>query len=227
MTTEERTEACILVEGEGSPRPVGTIVCVGRNFADHAREMGATPPAEPILFLKPATALLGPGAALRLPDWSQEVHHELELVVLLAAALRDAAPEEAARAIEAYGVGLDLTARDLQNQAKKAGHPWAVAKGWPGSAPVSVFRSAVKVGDPGTLAMRLAVNGETRQSDTTASMLRTVPQLLAYASSRFHLRRGDLLFTGTPAGVGLLRPGDRVEAEIERVGRLELLVAGG
>jgi 2-keto-4-pentenoate hydratase/2-oxohepta-3-ene-1,7-dioic acid hydratase in catechol pathway len=204
---------------------VGTIICVGRNYADHAREMGVELPSEPILFLKPASALLPGGGTLVLPSWSREVHYEVELVVLLGAALRDATPAEAAKAFLAYGVGLDLTARDVQARAKAAGHPWAVSKGWPGSAPVSPFRPADQVGNPAALSLRLTVNGTVRQEDTTASMIRPVPDLLAFASTRFRLQAGDLLFTGTPAGVGPLAPGDRVVAEIDRVGRLEVQVS--
>jgi 2-keto-4-pentenoate hydratase/2-oxohepta-3-ene-1,7-dioic acid hydratase in catechol pathway len=219
-------EPSVTIIGVPAPRRVGTIVCVGRNYADHAREMGERAPDEPILFLKPPTALLSGEERLRLPRWSQDVHHELELVVLVGADLQDASEDQAEGAVEAYAVGLDLTARDVQARAKQAGHPWAVAKGWPGSAPVSSFRLRGEVGEATGLAMRLLVNDTIRQEDTTASMLWPVPRLLAYASSRFRLLPGDLLFTGTPSGVGPLRGGDRVRAEIERIGRLELSVAG-
>jgi 2-keto-4-pentenoate hydratase/2-oxohepta-3-ene-1,7-dioic acid hydratase in catechol pathway len=217
----------ITVLGETAPRRAGTLVCVGRNYAEHAREMGSAPPAEPLLFLKPPSALLPGGGELRLPAWSEEVHHEVELVALLGEPLRDADPERARRAVAGYAVGLDLTARDVQARAKEKGHPWAVAKGWPGSAPVSPFRPPGQVGEPGGLAIRLRVNGRIRQEDSTASMIWPVARLLAFASSRFALEAGDLLFTGTPAGVGALRPGDRVEAEVERVGRLDLRILAG
>jgi 2-keto-4-pentenoate hydratase/2-oxohepta-3-ene-1,7-dioic acid hydratase in catechol pathway len=214
-----------MTDGSPSPRS-GVLVCVGRNYADHAREMGAVPPAEPLLFLKPPSALLPGGGELRLPTWSREVHHEVELVALLGEDLRDADPERAAAAVAAYAVGLDLTARDVQARAKEKGHPWSVAKGWPGSAPVSAFRPAGEIEDSERIALRLEVNGEARQEDTTASMLWPVPRLLSFASSRLALEAGDLLFTGTPAGVGPLRPGDRVVAEAAGVGRLELSVRG-
>lgn len=214
----------IEITGRSAPLRTGVLICVGRNYADHAREMGAVPPAEPILFLKPPSALLPGGGELRLPGWSEEVHHEVELVVLLGRDLRDADEKRAREAVAAYAVGLDLTARDVQARAKEKGHPWSVAKGWPGSAPVSTFRPAEEVENPGSIALRLSVNGERRQEDSTASMLWPVSRLLAFASTRLALEAGDLLFTGTPAGVGPLRPGDRVVAEAEGVGRLDLRI---
>lgn len=195
----------------GATRPVGKIVCVGRNYEAHAAEMGAERPSEPMLFLKPSTALLPGGGVVRLPPWSDEVHHELELVVRMGERLQAATVEEAGRAVDAWGVGLDLTARDVQSRAKQAGHPWAVAKGWDGSAPVSDLLPAAEV-DLGAVPLRLTVGGSVRQEGSTAAMLWPVAELVAFASSRFTLEPGDLVFTGTPEGVGPLRSGDRLEA---------------
>ena len=202
---------------DGRRLPVGKIVCVGRNYADHVAEMAAERPRRPVLFLKPSTALLAPGAPIRLPALSHEIHHEVELVAVVGRRARNVAASEALTRIHGYAVGLDLTARDLQREAKRRGEPWAVAKGFDGSAPVSRARAADEVGDPGALALVLRVNGAVRQSATTASMLFPVAELVAYASSIFTLEPGDLLFTGTPAGVGPIAPGDLLEAELTGV----------
>ncbi len=189
--------------------PVGKIVAVGRNYADHAREMGhAAGDAEPILFLKPASALVPGGGAIELPRFSAEVHHEVELVVRIGRDGRSLDRTQAAAAIDAIAVGLDLTARDLQRRAKAAGDPWAVAKGFDQSAPLSPL---VALDDPArlaALALELQVNGARRQHGCTARLLTPVVELVQFVSSRFRLEAGDLLFTGTPSGVGPLHRGD-------------------
>lgn len=194
--------------------PVGKIVAVGRNYADHAREMGGAPADPPVLFLKPPSALVAGGGAIALPSFSREVHHEVELVVRIGSGGARLAPAAAARAVDACAVGIDLTARDLQGEAKRRGEPWAVAKGFDGSAPVSSF---VPVDDPAELAaweLALAVNGVARQRGAIAQMTLPLPALVAFVSSRFRLVAGDLIFTGTPAGVGAVRAGDAVVATL-------------
>ena len=190
----------------------GKIVCVGRNYAAHALEMGADRPQEPLLFLKPSTALLAGGGGVTLPQWSDEVHHEVELVVRIGSHCKDVDESDAARCIDAWGVGIDFTARDVQERAKESGHPWAVAKGFDGSAPVSELLPMAALDDLSGLELELQVGGESRQRGSTASMLWGVPELLAFASSRFTLEPGDLLFTGTPEGVGPVESGDRIVA---------------
>lgn len=199
--------------------PVGKVVAVGRNFVDHAKEMGhAARDAEPLLFLKPASALRPDGGAIVLPRHSKKVHHEVELVVRIGRELRAGDEAEAAAAIDAIAVGLDLTARDLQEAAKQRGDPWAVAKGFDDSAPLSRL---VPLDDPlqlRALELSLTVNGELRQRGTTRDLVTPVVPLVAFVSHRFRLEAGDLLFCGTPAGVGPLVVGDRARAELRAEG---------
>ncbi|PKL80367.1 MAG: hypothetical protein CVV27_00510 [Candidatus Melainabacteria bacterium HGW-Melainabacteria-1] len=187
--------------------------------------MKSARPQEPVVFLKPASSLLNSPCQLIYPALSQQLHHEVEVVVALGHDLRFASATEAAAGILGYGIGLDLTLRDRQAEAKAAGRPWAVAKGFAGSAPVSAFVPAAHIPDPNTLDFRLLVNGEERQLGNTRDMLFSIPELIVYLSSVFQLRRGDLIFTGTPAGVGPLMRGDRAEAWLsDRVSlKLELI----
>jgi acylpyruvate hydrolase len=176
--------------------PLGTIWCVGRNYAEHAKELGNAVPSAPVIFLKPASSVLLSGGTLRLPPDSRRVDHEVELVIARAAdgSLRAA-------------VGVDFTARDIQEALKKSGLPWTLAKGRPGFAALGPFVPAKL---PATLA--LSVNGASRQAGSTADMIFPVPKLLAYLDANFGLRPGDIVFTGTPSGVGPVAAGDRVEA---------------
>lgn len=206
----------------GRELPVGKIVCVGRNYAEHAREMGVAPPdrsstgcpSEPVLFLKPSTALLVEPTHIYLPSFSTEVHHEVELVVRVGRLLCRASPQEAAAAVDAVALGLDLTARDLQAQAKKAGLPWAVAKGFDGAAPLSALVPVDGADALASASFTLEVNGVMRQAGACAEMLWPLPQLIAHISARFTLEPGDLVFSGTPAGVAALRAGDQVRGTL-------------
>lgn len=197
---------------------VGKILCVGQNYAKHIEEMKAARPDKPMLFFKPSTALVPPGKSIELPRFSSEVHHEVELVVVIGQTMHRIEADQALDHVAGYAVGLDLTARDWQREAKKQGLPWAVAKGFDGSAPVSELAPADEVGDPSDLAIELRVRGELRQSARTSDMLFQVPEILSYASTFFTLEPGDLVFTGTPSGVGPISRGDVLEAQIERVG---------
>jgi uncharacterized protein (TIGR00369 family) len=205
--------------------PVSKIVCVGRNYAEHAAEMGAATDQPPVLFLKPPSALTH-DRTVRIPTTFGQVHHEVELVVLIGKRGTKIARDNALDHVLGYGVGLDLTLRDLQSEAKKKGDPWTLAKGFDGSAPISSFVPRDAVGDGHDLAIELEVNRARRQHSTTSLMMQDVSQLVSYASSWMTLERGDLIFTGTPAGVGALKPGDRVSAKIEKVGTLELTIEG-
>lgn len=200
------------------------IVCVGRAYAAHAAEMGAERLTEPLLFLKPPSALLAPGDPIVLPAFSAAVHHEVEMVLRIGRRLRAASAEEAQEAgvVDAVAVGLDLTARDLQSRAKERGHPWAVAKGFDGAAPLGSWAPLRDLRDLQELDLELRVNGEVRQSGNTRDLLWSPAETLAFISSRFTLEAGDLVFTGTPEGVGPLVAGDRVEA---RLGALSTLAA--
>ena len=214
------------VLGSDDRFPVRRIFCIGRNFADHAREMGATVDREqPMFFCKPADAVVTDGADVPYPSATAEVHHEVEMVVALAGGGRDLTPDLARTLVFGYGVGLDLTRRDLQAQAKAKGHPWDVAKAFDHSAPVSALRPA-EHGRPGPQTrLSLEVNDVLRQQATLADMIHDVPAIIAALSRLFELKPGDLLFTGTPAGVAALHRGDRFRAELEGIAVLDGRIA--
>jgi len=204
---------------------VPTIYCVGLNYLEHAQEMQSPRPAEPVIFLKPASSILHGGGQIRLPAFAQEIHHEVELVVAVAEACGPVSPEQAAKLILGYGIGLDMTLRDVQARAKAAGKPWAVAKGFATSAPLSELVPAAHVASPETLTFQLLVNGERRQAGALKDLLFSVPALIAYLSGIFDLQRGDLIYTGTPAGVGPVYAGDVLEAELDGYTSLTVSVA--
>jgi uncharacterized protein (TIGR00369 family) len=217
----------VVVQGTGERLRVGKILAVGRNYAEHNVEMGGTAATPPVLFLKPPSALVQDGGSVVLPVGMGQVHHEVELVVVIGRRGRAIPESEAMDHILGYAVGLDLTLRDLQNEAKKKGDPWDLAKGFDGSAPVShvVLRDAA--GDPGDLALTLDVNGTRRQSGTTKQMQHKIPALVALASRFITLDRGDLLFTGTPSGVGPIVAGDRLEARLGDLVQMAVTVEPG
>ncbi|WP_031523524.1 fumarylacetoacetate hydrolase family protein [Siccibacter colletis] len=191
--------------------PVSKVVCVGSNYAKHIQEMGSATPEEPVLFIKPETALCDLHQPLSLPQGLGSVHHEVELAVLIGATLRQATEEHVSQAIAGYGVALDLTLRDLQGALKKAGRPWEKAKGFDNSCPISGFIPAAAFdGDPQNATLALSVNGETRQQGSTAEMIHKIVPLIAYMSRFFTLRAGDVILTGTPEGVGPLASGDEL-----------------
>ncbi len=209
----------------GGTFPVRRIFCVGRNFADHAREMGAAAPAsktergQPVFFHKPADALVTGNADVPYPPGTQDLHHEVELVAALG---QDAPPGELdpARAqalVVAYGVGLDLTRRDLQGAAKAKGLPWDTGKGFDHSAPISDLVPVADVGDLAALTLTLAVNDQVRQHGALSDLIWDVPEILHELSRLYALKAGDLVFMGTPAGVGPLVAGDRFAASLDGV----------
>lgn len=202
------------------PIPVGKIVCVARNYAEHARELGNPVPERAVLFIKPASSILASGGSVIIPPYARDCHHEIELAVLIGRAARGVAAADALDHVAGYGVALDLTLRDVQSELKAKGLPWEIAKAFDTSCPLSDFIPAAQIPDPQQLRLKLTVNGELRQDGRSADMLRPVAQLLSEASGYFTLEDGDILLTGTPAGVGPLRCGDRVEAVIDGVGRL-------
>jgi fumarylpyruvate hydrolase len=212
----------------GSDRrfPIRRVFCIGRNYAEHAREMGAAvDKSAPMFFCKPADAVVSDGADVPYPQATGDLHHEVEMVEALGDGGHDLTPEQAAALVWGYAVGLDLTRRDLQAQAKAKGHPWDVAKAFDHSAPVSALRPAAEVRvDAGTV-LRLSVNGELRQQATLGEMVHGVPQIIAALSTLFELKAGDLIFTGTPAGVAALQRGDRFHAELVGVAELDGQVA--
>lgn len=200
------------------------IICVGRNYAAHAAEMAAPKPAEPVIFLKPDTALLRNNAPFYLPDFSQAVHHEIEVVFRVSKPGKYIAPEHTFRHLDAVGLGIDFTARDLQTRLKEQRLPWDIAKGFNGSAPVSAFLPLTEFPDIAALHFELHINGERRQYGTTADWLFPLPEVVAYASQFFTFNTGDLLFTGTPEGVGPVRLGDRLVGILEGKKLLDFVV---
>lgn len=207
--------------GHGERFPVRRIFCIGRNYADHAREMGASVDrSQPVFFSKPADAVVTDGADVPYPSATTSLHHEVEMVVALAAGGRDIAVRDAAMLVFGHGVGLDLTRRDLQAIAKARGMPWDTAKGFDHSAPVSALR-AVADGQPAAdNVLSLHVNGQLRQSTRLDAMLWSVPEIIAELSRLFELQAGDLIFTGTPAGVAELQHGDHFHAELTGIAEL-------
>ncbi|MDB5032847.1 MAG: isomerase/hydrolase [Chlorobi bacterium] len=203
---------------------VGKMLCLGKNYEKHAREMGGDVPADPVIFMKPATALLRGGGMVMIPTVSHELHHEVELVVVIDRAGKDIPEDEAMSYVLGYAVGLDMTLRDLQSSAKKRGEPWAVAKGFDTSAPISEVLPRDHVADPHALTLNLKVNGETRQHGSTGDMILKIPAIISYLSRIFTLERGDCIFTGTPEGVGQVVAGDRLAAELEGLVAVEVTV---
>ena len=195
-----------------APVPVGKLLCIGRNYADHAAEMNREAPDEPMVFLKPTSALIRTGGTVELPPQSQEIHHEVELVAVIGKEGKNISRDEVLDHVAAYAVGLDMTARDLQATAKEQRHPWSVAKGFDTFAPLGPLTSAAAVEDPQDLRIRLSVNGEVRQNASTRRLLFPVGELVQYCSQIFTLSPGDLLYTGTPSGVGPVADGDELEA---------------
>ena len=214
------------VEGRAERFPVRRVICIGRNYGAHVREMGGDPKADPpIFFAKFADTLVPPGASgdsgeVRYPGATSNLHHEIELVVALKGGGTDLSAEAATALIWGYGVGVDLTRRDLQSKAKDAGGPWEVGKSFEQCAPIGFLRPADQVGDLSHAAISLSVNGDTKQSASLADMIWSVPEVIAAASRLWSLGAGDLIFTGTPEGVGPLVRGDRVEGSVEGVGSI-------
>ena len=214
--------AAIPVSATDMRFPVHRIYCIGRNYADHAREMGSEVNREqPIFFSKPADAIVIDNGDVPYPPATRDLHHEVEMVVALATGGRDIAVAHALEHVYAYGVGLDLTRRDLQAAAKSKGNPWDVAKGFDCSAPVSNLRRASEIGHPQQLRLSLSVNGEVRQQTNISEMLFSVAEIIHELSKLYDLQAGDLIFSGTPAGVAALVKGDRFRAELEGVAVLE------
>lgn len=202
--------------------PVHRVYCVGRNYAEHAAEMGASiDRGRPVFFSKPADALVTDGADAIYPSGTELLHHEVELVVALHAGGRPTDPVAALDLVYGYAVGNDLTRRDLQHQCKAKGLPWDIAKGFDHSAPISAIRPLQDRTHPTQGAIELKVNGSLRQRADLREMVWSVGDILVELGRLYVLAPGDLIFMGTPAGVGSLHPGDRVEAHIEGVGTLQ------
>jgi len=214
--------ASLPVAGSTLRFPVRRIYCIGRNYADHAKEMGATADrSQPVFFMKPADAIVTDGADVPYPSATSDLHHEVEMIVGLASGGRDIPVDRALEHVYGYGVGLDLTRRDLQAIAKTKSLPWDSSKGFDASAPVSALRRVDEVRHPRAARLTLSVNGTLRQRTDIADMVFSVAEILHELSKLWELRAGDLVFTGTPAGVAALARGDRFRAELEGIAALD------
>lgn len=193
---------------------VNSIFCIGRNYAEHARELKNVVPEQPMVFLKPVSAIIFDGGSIVIPKQSKEVHHEVELVVAIGKTGKQIPESQALGYIEGYGIGIDVTARDIQQVAKEKSHPWSVAKGFDTFAPLSRFVERSAIDDPQQLDLQIVVNGEIRQHGNTRDMIFPVKTLISYLSTIFTLNPGDLIFTGTPEGVSPITSGDRIKATL-------------
>ncbi|WP_192877791.1 fumarylacetoacetate hydrolase family protein [Paracoccus sp. SY] len=215
----------IPVAGSDKLFPVRRIYCVGRNFADHAIEMGHDPDKEPpFFFQKNPDSIVPPGKDFPYPTETSDVHHEIELVVALKSGGTDIPLDKALDCVFGYGVGLDMTRRDLQGQAKKMGRPWETGKSFEASAPCSAIHPVSEVGHPTQGAIRVEVNGEPRQEGDLNQMIWKVPEMISYLSRLFELRPGDVIFAGTPAGVGAVVRGDVMTGHVEGVDSITVKV---
>jgi fumarylpyruvate hydrolase len=223
---EPPSQPSVAITDSAARFPVRRIFCVGRNYADHVREMGSDPKSEPpVFFTKPADAVVESGTSIPYPQNTSNFHHEVELVLALGMGGVEIAEASALDCVWGYAVGVDLTRRDRQAEAKQAGGPWDAAKGFDHSAPLGALTPAGAVGHPSTGAIRLAVNDAVRQDDDIAQMIWSVPEIIAALSRTWELKAGDLIFTGTPKGVGPLQPGDTVRAEIAGLAPLTFQIA--
>jgi len=200
--------------GDPCDLPVGKVICVGRNYAAHAKELNNPVPSEPMLFIKSANALAHLEASLTIPHGRGSCHFETEMALLIGSRLSDAPADTTIAAIQGVGVALDLTLRDEQSRLKEKGHPWEVAKSFDGACPVSAFVPYYGRADLGTVGIRMVQNGELRQGGSTSDMITPVAELLSFMSQRFTLMPGDIVLTGTPEGVGPLLSGDKLAVEL-------------
>lgn len=197
------------------------IICIGRNYAEHAKELNSEIPSEPVFFLKPDTALIKDNQPFYYPDFSKEIHHEVELVIKISKVGKNIQSQFANKYYEEIGIGIDFTARDLQAECKKKGLPWERAKAFDGSAPIGKFIDKKQFTDEKKISFSLTLNGNTVQKGNTKDLLFSFDKIIAYVSKYFTLKTGDLIYTGTPEGVGPVAIGDKLEAYIENQKLLE------
>ncbi len=213
------------IAGTAQEYTIGKILCIGRNYVDHIHELGNELPTAPVIFMKPSSSVIFEGEQIVIPAYSKECHHEAELAVLIGKVGKNISLGNALGHVAGYGVAIDLTLRDVQAELKKKGMPWDIAKGFDTACPLSEFAPAGKVAEPQQLQIRLSVNGNLRQDGSTGLMIHSVPQIISHLSTIFTLEPGDIILTGTPAGVGPIVSGDRLIAEIREVARIEVTVA--
>jgi fumarylpyruvate hydrolase len=220
--------AAVPVAGSAALFPVHRIYCVGRNYVEHAKEMGGTGREAPFFFMKPADAVLpvahGTVGELPYPAMTNDLHHEIELVVAIGKPGQNIAAADALQHVWGYAVGLDMTRRDLQAEAKKLGRPWCTAKGFDHSAPIGPIHPVTEVGTIGQRAIHLNVNGTARQKSTLDKLIWNIAETIEHLSKYYMLKPGDLIFTGTPEGVAAVRKGDLLEGAIDGLGELRVKV---
>jgi len=204
--------------------PVGKIVCIGRNYSEHIKELGNATPDQPVIFIKPSSSILPDGGTVIIPEYSNDCHHEVELALIIGKTGKNISAEAAMAHVAGFGVAIDLTLRDTQSQQKEKGLPWEIAKGFDTACPLSDFVPTEQISDPHNLQLTLIVNDDIRQDGNTALMMRKIPQIIEEMSSIFTLEAGDVILTGTPAGVSRIQSGDVMVAEIEQVGRIKVNV---
>ncbi len=206
--------------------PVGRIFCVGRNYAEHAREMGHDPDREPpFFFMKAPSSIVQSGSTIEYPVATKDVHHEIEMVVAIGKGGKAIPVEKALDHVWGYAVGLDMTRRDIQGEAKKMGRPWEMGKSFDQSAPCSALRPATEIGHPAKGAIWVKVNGQIKQQGDLSQQIWSVPEQIAYLSGLVTLQPGDLIFSGTPSGVGPISKGDKLEGHVDGVGDLVITYA--
>lgn len=199
---------------------IGKLVCVGRNYAEHAQELGNEIPEFPLVFIKPSSAVIFDDEEIVIPKFSNEVHHEAELLLLIGKKIKNATIEESEDAVIAFGVGLDMTARDVQDQLKKKGHPWTISKCFDTSAVLSEFVSKENYNLIGNEVITLKVNGEIKQNSSIDKMIFNWKEIVKFISHEMTLEEGDIIFTGTPKGVGKVLKDDVIETEITNIGKI-------
>jgi acylpyruvate hydrolase len=200
------------------------IICIGRNYAEHAKEMNSPVPSEPVFFLKPDTALIKDNEPFYYPDFSKEIHHEVELVIKISKAGKNIGVEFAHKYYDEIGIGIDFTARDIQAKCKEKGLPWEKAKAFDGSAPIGKFISKKELNNLSDINFQLNINDKKVQQGNTKDLLFSFDQVISYVSGFITLKTGDLIYTGTPEGVGPVKIGDRLEAYIENQKLLDFQV---
>lgn len=203
---------------------IGKVVCVGRNYAAHAKELGNDVPSFPIIFLKTATCLINNGGKIVHPDYSNNMHHEIELVLLIGEEVKNASAEEAENAISGYAVGLDMTLRDIQNESRETGEPWTLAKVFDTSGVISPVVLKPDYMLKGNEKIFLNVNNNSKQNSSLDKMLFNPAEIVQYISKKMTLEKGDLIFTGTPEGVGRVVPGDQLAGGIENIGEIKATI---
>lgn len=221
--------ASVPVAGTSDRFPVRRIYCVGRNYVEHAKEMGFTGREAPFFFLKPADAIVpiaqGETGTMTYPSLTKDLHHEIELVVAIGKGGRNIKAADAQKHIWGYAVGLDMTRRDLQGEMKKQGRPWCIGKGFDESAPIGTLVPAAQAGDVANAQIWLKVNGQDRQRSTVTKLIWNIGEIIEHVSSAWELAPGDLIFTGTPEGVAAVVAGDTLEGGVSGVGTLSLKIA--